>query len=147
MMRSASTLRWAFSVVVLTPMSGHAQSGLSIGSITDTSDLPGIALSLTIVVAVIVLLAWIVRRTPLGAASRRSGPLKLIASLPVGPKERLLLVEAAGCELVVGVSPAGIFALHQKGDAETAELLSGAAPAHRYQGQSVDAKMLLGDAE
>ncbi len=62
---------------------------------------------------VILASAWILRRTPFASATRKTGPLKLVATLPLGPKERLLLVEADGCEVLIGVSPAGIFPLHR----------------------------------
>jgi flagellar biogenesis protein FliO len=33
----------------------------------------------------------------------------VLAALPLGAKERLLLVEARGTELLIAVSPAGVF--------------------------------------
>jgi flagellar protein FliO/FliZ len=74
--------------------------------------LPGVGLSLMVVVALIVLVAWLLRRTPLGAFSRANGPLKIVATLPLGPKERLVLVETGGSRLLLGVAPAGIFRLN-----------------------------------
>ena len=52
--------------------------------------------------------AWVVRRMPLGLG-RGNGPLKVLAALPLGPRERLVLVEARGEELLIAVSPAGVF--------------------------------------
>jgi flagellar biogenesis protein FliO len=40
---------------------------------------------------------------------KSNGPLKVLAALPLGPKERLVLVEARGEELLIAVSPAGVF--------------------------------------
>jgi flagellar protein FliO/FliZ len=65
------------------------------------ADLSGVVLSL-------VLVAWVVRRMPLGMG-RSNGPLKVLAALPLGPRERLVLVEARGEELLIAVSPAGVF--------------------------------------
>jgi flagellar biogenesis protein FliO len=45
---------------------------------------------------------------PLGLG-RGNGPLKVLAALPLGPRERLVLVEARGEELLIAVSPAGVF--------------------------------------
>jgi flagellar protein FliO/FliZ len=72
------------------------------------SDLSGVLLSLTLVLGFIVAAAWLVRRMPLGVG-RGNGPLKVLAALPLGPKERLVLVEARGEQLLIAVSPAGVF--------------------------------------
>jgi len=74
--------------------------------------LPGVAISLGLVVALIVVAAWLLRRSPLGAFARANGPLKVVATLPLGPKERLILVEFEGSRLLLGVAPSGIFTLN-----------------------------------
>jgi flagellar protein FliO/FliZ len=83
-----------------------------------------VVLSLLLVVGFIFAAAWVVRRMPLGF-SRSSGPLKVLAALPLGPRERLVLVEARGEELLIAVSPAGVFNV---GSAQ-ARAQSGARPA------------------
>jgi flagellar protein FliO/FliZ len=75
----------------------------------DVSDLSTMIMSLALVVGFIFAAAFIVKRMPLGIGSRGNGPLKVLAALPLGPKERLLLVEARGEELLIAVSPAGVF--------------------------------------
>jgi flagellar protein FliO/FliZ len=72
------------------------------------ADLSGVLLSLALVVGFIFAAAWVVRRMPLGIG-RANGPLKVLAALPLGPRERLVLVEARGEELLIAVSPAGVF--------------------------------------
>jgi flagellar protein FliO/FliZ len=72
------------------------------------ADLSGVLLSLALVVGFILAAAWVVRRMPLGIG-RANGPLKVLAALPLGPRERLVLVEARGEELLIAVSPAGVF--------------------------------------
>ena len=91
-------------------------------------ELSGVILSLIAVVGIILAAAWLLRRTPFAAATRRNGPLKLVASLPLGPKERLLLVEADGCEVLIGVSPAGIFPLHQTENGVSSERPKNGSP-------------------
>jgi flagellar protein FliO/FliZ len=71
-------------------------------------DLSSVVLSLLLVVGFIFAAAWVVRRMPLGLG-RANGPLKVLAALPLGPRERLVLVEARGEELLIAVSPAGVF--------------------------------------
>ena len=77
------------------------------------SEISGVVVSLVLVVGAILACAWVLRRSPLGAAARKNGPLTVKATLPLGPKERLVLVEAVGKELLVAVSPSGIVALHE----------------------------------
>lgn len=63
------------------------------------------------VVGVILLCAWGARR--LGVAGiQRTGPLRVLAVLPVGARERLLLVEVQGVQLLLGVTAQSIRTLH-----------------------------------
>ena len=72
------------------------------------ADLSVVIMSLALVIAFIFAAAWAVRRMPFGVG-RGSGPLKVLAALPLGQKERLVLVEARGEEILLAVSPAGVF--------------------------------------
>ncbi len=81
-----------------------AAPGVQIG------DLSGVITSLALVIGFIFAAAFVVKRAPFGVG-KRNGPLKVLAALPLGPKERLLLVEARGEELLIAVSPAGVFNL------------------------------------
>ena len=96
----------AVSVIALLAAgsSGHAQSSLTV----DTVDWPGMALSLGLVVGLILAAAYFFKRAPFGLAGRGEGPLRVVASIALGPRERLLLVSARGREILVGVSPAGV---------------------------------------
>jgi flagellar protein FliO/FliZ len=73
------------------------------------SDLSTMIMSLALVVGFIFAAAFVVKRMPFGIGARGNGPLKVLAALPLGPKERLLLVQARGEELLIAVSPAGVF--------------------------------------
>jgi flagellar protein FliO/FliZ len=72
-------------------------------------DLSTVVLSLTLVVGFIFAAAFVAKRMPFGLNARGNGPLKVVAALSLGPKERLLLVEARGEQLLIAVSPAGVF--------------------------------------
>jgi flagellar protein FliO/FliZ len=95
------------SVAVLAPGMLAAETALAAPTV-GMGDLSGVILSLLLVVAFIFAAAWVVRRMPLGLG-RANGPLKVLAALPLGPRERLVLVEARGEELLIAVSPAGVF--------------------------------------
>jgi flagellar protein FliO/FliZ len=83
------------------------------------ADLSSVILSLTLVIGFIFGAAWLVRRAPF-SIGRGNGPLKVLAALPLGAKERLLLVEARGTELLIAVSPAGVFNVGTPAPAQSA---------------------------
>ena len=96
------------SSAVILPSTLVAESALAAPSVA-MADLTGVVVSLALVVGFILAAAWVVRRMPLGGLGRGNGPLKILAALPLGPRERLVLVEARGEELLIAVSPAGVF--------------------------------------
>lgn len=69
------------------------------------------ALGLGAVLALLVGGAWLMRRGSLVAGSR-AGLLKVIAATAVGPRERVVLVQAGDTWLVIGVAPGRVAALH-----------------------------------
>ena len=72
-------------------------------------------LSFALVIALIPVALWLLKRTPLGGAVG-GAPMRLVGALPLAPNQRLVTVEVGqGDErrwLVLGVSPAGISTLH-----------------------------------
>lgn len=69
-----------------------------------------LAFSLLVVVALIIAFAWLARRlriTPQGAG----GALRVLAQVPVGPRERVVLLAVGDRQALVGVSGAGITSL------------------------------------
>jgi len=67
--------------------------------------------ALGIVLVVIFAAAWMLRRLQQGVASGGS-LLKPVAALPVGPKERVVVVEIESTWLVLGVAQGSVTALH-----------------------------------
>lgn len=74
--------------------------------------LAGMFGSLLLVIGLILLCAWLLKRMG-NLQAGGNGVLKVRASLSVGLKERVVLVEAAGETLLLGVSPGGIHCLHR----------------------------------
>jgi flagellar protein FliO/FliZ len=80
----------------------------------DTPEVAGsigqMLLGLAVVVGLLLATLWILKRVaaPRGAASA----LKVLGAAPVGPRERVVLVEVAGKVLVLGVAPGRVNALH-----------------------------------
>ena len=78
------------------------------------------ALSLGLVLVAIFALAWVVRRTQ-GVSFRAGSNISVAASLQVGAKERVLLVNAGGTHLLLGVSPGSVRTLHVYAEAPKLE--------------------------
>nr|WP_246429139.1 flagellar biosynthetic protein FliO [Pseudoxanthomonas broegbernensis] len=75
-----------------------------------TPGLFGAFLALLLVLGLILGLAWLLRRLPGGL--RTAEGLRVVGSLPLGAKERLVVVEVGGRQLLLGVTSAGISLLH-----------------------------------
>ena len=68
-------------------------------------------LSLVLVVAAIVAVAWLFGRLQ-GGRVRNAGMIDVVAAQPLGAKERLLLVDVGGRHLLLGVTQSTIRTLH-----------------------------------
>lgn len=75
------------------------------------TQLISVVLSLLVVLAVILALAWLLRRFGQGGFSTQSD-MKVVASLSLGTRERLLVVDIQGQQLLIGVTPQQIRTLH-----------------------------------
>ncbi len=69
-------------------------------------------LGLALVLGLIVLASWTLKRFGAGATSSVSA-IKVLTAASVGPRERVVLVEISDTWLVLGVAPGRVSALHQ----------------------------------
>jgi flagellar protein FliO/FliZ len=96
---------WATALEGTRPVFTPPPSAVSSGSIVQ------IIFSLLLVLAAIVLVAWLLKR--MNAAQLGSGNLlKILGSVAIGQRERIVLVEVKDTWLVVGVGPGQIRTLH-----------------------------------
>ncbi|HEY4369363.1 MAG TPA: flagellar biosynthetic protein FliO [Steroidobacteraceae bacterium] len=78
---------------------------------TGAGGLAQVTLSLLVVLAAVFAAAWVVRRLRgFGGASSRA--IQIIADAPLGTKERAVLIQVGGQQLLVGVAPGQINLLH-----------------------------------
>lgn len=89
-----------------------------------TPDVLSVATSLVLVVGAIFLVGWLYSRTQRLRGSA-GGDIRIVAAQALGTKERIVVVQLAGKQLVVGVTPSSINTLHVFDD----EVIEGAAPA------------------
>jgi flagellar protein FliO/FliZ len=68
-------------------------------------------LGLVVVLAVIVALAWVVRRIQ-QAAPRGNQVIDIVSARALGPRDRLVLVQVGDEQVLIGVSPGRISTLH-----------------------------------
>jgi flagellar protein FliO/FliZ len=85
-----------------TPVGQHAASAPSMF---------GAVFMLLVVLGLIIGLGWVLKRLP-GGAFRPAEGLKVVASINVGAKERVVVVDVNGQQLLLGVTAGGISALH-----------------------------------
>ena len=70
-----------------------------------------VLIALVLVLAAVLATAWLARRArALGGGS--NGELELLAQLPLGPRERAVLVRVGSCELLLGVASGQVRTLH-----------------------------------
>lgn len=97
------------------------------------------SLGLLIVLGLLLVLAWAARRW--GHRWRQTGqvPLKVVGSLALGPRERILVVAVGETCLVVGVSPSGMQTLHTLSAEELPEFLGAGGEAGPRAGSAFGA--------
>lgn len=70
-----------------------------------------VTLALALVLALIFVAAWLMRRLR-GFGKTGTGALDIIADLPVGQKERAVLIRVGTQQVLIGVAPGRISTLH-----------------------------------
>lgn len=84
-----------------TPMAGSGIAG----------QLVQLLLGLLLVIGLIFLLAWLMRRVQ-QIGPRGGQVIKIVASQALGPRDRLVLVQVGGEQLLLGLTPGRIAPLH-----------------------------------
>ena len=73
--------------------------------------LGGAFLALLLVLGLIVGLGWLLKRLP-GSGFRQADGLRVVASIPLGAKERAAVVQVGGEQLLLGIGAGGVRTLH-----------------------------------
>ena len=99
------------AAVVLAPVAAHAAAPIPATDPIGPGSVLQLTLSLAAVVAAIFGLGWILRRLH-GLPSSTHRALKVIATLPVGTRERIAIIQAGDTQVLIGLSPGRIQTLH-----------------------------------
>ncbi len=79
--------------------------------INASAQLFNVFMGLMLILALIMALAWVARRIN-GGGLMRQGPMQVVAAMPLGTRERLMVVEVGGEQLLIGVTATQINCLH-----------------------------------
>lgn len=86
-------------------------SGAGIPSVVGANEIMNLGASLVLIIIAILAVAWLYSRSQ--RIGHRDGDIiRILATQALGPKERVLLVEVAGKQLVLGMTAAQIQTLH-----------------------------------
>jgi flagellar protein FliO/FliZ len=104
----------ALALVAGPALANDAARGIATGGLP-TADLTSAAIRMVLGLAVVLALlgatAWVSRRFRAGAQAR-GGQIEVISGLSLGARERVVLIRVGGDQVLVGVSPSGMRALH-----------------------------------
>ena len=93
-----------------------AQTGVAAPATASPStagSLGGAVFALVLVVGLILLLSWLAKRMPgLGGGGVANPALRIVGSLALGPRDRLVVVEVGQTQLLLGVGAGGTRTLH-----------------------------------
>jgi flagellar protein FliO/FliZ len=87
----------------------------------DAGQVLSVLLGLAAVLVAIVALSWVLRTILRLQGGAGPGPLRVVAALSLGPRERVVLVEVGAAQVLVGVTPGRIQPLHILGEGERVE--------------------------
>ncbi len=89
----------------------HAAAAVPAGAPIGFGELLGVGASLIMVIGAVVTAGWLYARSS-RLRGAGSSVINILAAQPLGPKERIVLVEVGGKQLVVGMTAAQVQTLH-----------------------------------
>jgi flagellar protein FliO/FliZ len=99
------------AAVALAPVAANAATPMPVTDPIGPGSVLQLTLSLAAVVAAIFGLGWLLRRLH-GLPGSTHRALKVIATLPVGTRERIAIIQAGETQVLIGLSPGRIQTLH-----------------------------------
>ena len=88
-----------------------APHAVSTAAPTGAGGLASVTFALLVVLAAIFAVAWLARRVR-GIGNRVGNAIDVLADVPLGPKERAVLLKVGTEQILIGVAPGRVNALH-----------------------------------
>ena len=101
-----------FSVLAAEPVANTAAAVAPAVSSGVAGQLTQLVLGLLLVLGLIFFLAWLLRRVQQAGPAGKGQVIELIGSRALGPRDRLMLVQVGNEQILLGLSPGSITALH-----------------------------------
>ncbi|WP_038436779.1 flagellar biosynthetic protein FliO [Pseudomonas brassicacearum] len=100
-----------FSVLAAEPVATAAAAPV-VGSSGVAGQLAQLVLGLLLVLGLIFFLAWLLRRVQQAGPAGKGQVIDIVGSRALGPRDRLVLVQVGNEQILLGLSPGTITALH-----------------------------------
>lgn len=101
-----------FSALAAEPVATAAAAAAPVASSGVAGQLTQLVLGLLLVLGLIFFLAWMLRRVQQAGPAGKGQVIELIGSRALGPRDRLMLVQVGSEQILLGLSPGTITALH-----------------------------------
>ncbi|BAQ73373.1 MULTISPECIES: flagellar biosynthetic protein FliO [Pseudomonas] len=98
------------SALAAEPVASAAAAAPAVGSVS--GQLTQLVLGLLLVIGLIFFLAWLLRRVQQAGPAGKGQVIELIGSRALGPRDRLVLVQVGNEQVLLGLTPGTITALH-----------------------------------
>ncbi|MGF6554991.1 flagellar protein FliO/FliZ [Pseudomonas sp. S30_BP2TU TE3576] len=104
-----AALAMPISVLAAEPVATAAVPAVSGGV---AGQLTQLVFGLLLVLVLIFLLAWLLRRVQQAGPAGKGQVIEIVGSRALGPRDRLMLVQVGNEQILLGLSPGSITALH-----------------------------------
>ncbi|VVP79660.1 hypothetical protein PS914_02081 [Pseudomonas fluorescens] len=101
-----------FNVLAAEPLATAATAASPAVSSGVAGQLTQLVFGLLLVLGLIFFLAWLLRRVQQAGPAGKGQVIELIGSRALGPRDRLMLVQVGNEQILLGLSPGSITALH-----------------------------------
>jgi len=106
----AAALMLPFSVLAAEPVASVAAAPVTGSGVA--GQLAQLVLGLLLVLGLIFFLAWMLRRVQQAGPAGKGQVIDIVGSRALGPRDRLVLVQVGNEQILLGLSPGTITALH-----------------------------------
>ena len=108
-------LAMPFSVLAAEPVATAATAATAAAPAVSSGvagQLTQLVFGLLLVLGLIFLLAWLLRRVQQAGPAGKGQVIEIVGSRALGPRDRLMLVQVGNEQILLGLSPGNITALH-----------------------------------